>query len=273
MQGGTTGIRVELPLLPKSSVETNGESSWRIVDALVDNLPGMMAANNASNTRVRFQDDWGDEDKFTEPMKRYPAASLELLLNGLYPLNAEFELMPVEKKLVGRNRGRAGIDLYEMKGNRAKVTVDLPYFIEGESELSIEIRVAREEDEENKSELPAIAIDGDTTLNIKRISNLEIYEKESRQGIYICDQSFRRKLVVIQDFSSKSIANIWDGSVNPEVTLECWIKLRVTAKNKLKKKEVHMPWRGSRLWLENSPDTESTNKSWLTLVQKTILRS
>lgn len=77
--------------------------------------PSLSAADARSNTTVRFEDDWGDEEKFTEPMKRYPAASLELLLNGLYPLKAEFELMPVEKKLVGRNRGPGGLDLYEMK--------------------------------------------------------------------------------------------------------------------------------------------------------------
>ncbi|WP_250656131.1 hypothetical protein [Alkalimarinus coralli] len=272
MQGGTTGIRVELPLLPKSSVETNGESSWRIVDALVDNLPGMMAANNASNTRVRFQDDWGDEDKFTEPMKRYPAASLELLLNGLYPLNAEFELMPVEKKLVGRNRGRAGIDLYEMKGNRAKVTVDLPYFIEGESELIIELRI-RQDDKDGKEKYSSLKFGEKLFYTISHISKLKQYKSGSTKGEYINRYKGKDQLIVLHDFSKDSFSNPENLPLDEELLLECRIKLHVTPNTEEPKKGVQMPWRGDALWVKSVVSTIDKDMSWITLDSRTPLRS
>ncbi|WP_250656126.1 hypothetical protein [Alkalimarinus coralli] len=272
MQGGTTGIRVELPLLPKSSVETNGESSWRIVDALVDNLPGMMAANNASNTRVRFQDDWGDEDKFTEPMKRYPAASLELLLNGLYPLNAEFELMPVEKKLVGRNRGRAGIDLYEMKGNRAKVTVDLPYFIEGESVLDIQISIAQESDEVVKKGFPLLKFGNKKLLQIAKISSLPMFKEGAEEGVYKSHFEGRQALVVIRDFSKRSFSTLEGVDVDMKIDMECRVRLHVTSQDKPEKETIKMPWRGRSKWLDE-PEIGDQYKGWLLMEDATILRS
>ncbi|WP_250656123.1 toxin VasX [Alkalimarinus coralli] len=250
-----------------------GESSWRIVDALVDNLPSMMAANNASNTRVRFEDDWGDEDKFTEPMKRYPAASLELLLNGLYPLNAEFELMPVEKKLVGRNRGRAGIDLYEMKGNRAKVTVDLPYFIEGESVLTIEIRVARDSEEEDKNDLPAIVYNDEKTIRKTNIASLPPYIGDKSSGSFKLNAESGLQYIQIIDFDKFSFDNTKNIHIGKEIELECWVKLGVNKFNKNDtKSHVAMPWRGADVWLSKSPSILSVQKSWLTIRAADTLR-
>jgi len=249
MQGGTTGIRVELLLLRFSAVDV------------------------ASNTRVRFEDTWGDEDKFTEPMKRYPAASLELLLNGLYPLKANFELMPVEKKLVGRTVGRSGRNKYEMKGNRAKVTVDLPYFIEGESVLTIEIRVARESEDQDKNGLPAIVYNDEKTIRKTNIASLSQYKGGNSSGSFKLNGKSGLQYIQVIEFDKLSFDNTKKIHIGKEIELECWVKLGVNKFNKNDiKSHVAMPWKGADVWLSKSPSTLSAQKSWLTIRAADTLR-
>ena len=257
--------------------EQLGDTSWGIIDRLVDSFPSLISIREHSDTSVRFEDTWGDEDKFTEPMKRYPAASLELLLNGLYPLKANFELMPVEKKLVGRTVGRSGRNKYEMKGNRAKVTVDLPYFIEGESVLTIEIRVARESEEQDKDGLPVIMFGKGTDLKVPSLSALEVYESDEITGAFKSIDAGKQKLIIVSDFSMATFGSEEDVldsiQINNKIELECWIKLNVTQSQKVETKSVNMPWRGRDMWLEDTPSIQSVQKSWFTITASDTLRS
>ncbi|PCJ44987.1 MAG: hypothetical protein COA99_05955, partial [Moraxellaceae bacterium] len=255
--------------------DTLGSNSWNIIDNLVDTLPSFTQADQMSDTSVRF-DHTGDEDKFTEPMRLYPAASLELLLNGLYPLKATFELMPVDKTFVKRIPGRSGGSIYDKSGNRAKVVVDLPYFIEGKSTLEIEIRVARDSDKQDRTNLPVINFNEKDSMKISSLSDLPPYNGDNEAGNYINHTQSVQQLIIITNFSSSSFTG--DTSEpkvvqkNKTIDLECWVKLRVTSPDKTKNETVSMPWKGNKYWLNINPTTEFKQKAWLTMQAEDTLR-
>ncbi|UZW75095.1 hypothetical protein [Alkalimarinus sediminis] len=238
--------------------EQLGDTSWGIVDRLVDSFPSLISIREHSDTSVRFEDTWGDEDKFTEPMKRYPAASLELLLNGLYPLKANFELMPVEKKLVGRS----GRNKYELKGNRAKVTVDLPYFIEGESVLIVELKLSRSFFGQPKVGCPAIKYEGQETIEIKS-TKLPDYSYEAGTGVYRNNQNAQSQVILVVDFDNESFSSDYKLDIGKKIEVECWVKVLVSGDNEQHSKtSIFLPWRGRSLWEDNSSG-KSSEDGWL----------
>ena len=258
--------------------ETLGANSWGIIDTLIDSVPSLTQEDKNSDVSVRFEDVvFNDEDKFTEPMKLYPAASLELLLNGLYPLKASFELMPVEKKLIKILPGQMRKKIYEKSGNRAKITIDLPYFIEGESVLMVEIRVAREDEKQNNKELPSITFKGESRLKISQIDLLDLYENQKNEGYYKNIKEGKQQLVIIKDFTKSSFNGkmeiINQLHLGERIELECWVILAISHQEGNSKNTVQMPYKKAEFWLSPSPSVEAKQNAWLTVISQDTLRS
>ncbi|MFD2232167.1 hypothetical protein, partial [Alkalimarinus sediminis] len=168
--------------------------------------------------------------------------------------------------------GRSGRNNYELKGNRAKVTVDLPYFIEGESELIIELRI-KHDDQEGKEKYSTLKFGERLFYAISNISKLKQYKDENIKGEYINRYEGLEQLILIHDFSKDSFSNPENLTLNVPLLVECRIKLHVTPNTEEPKKGVQMPWRGEVLWIKNAASTIDKDMSWLNLNSRTRLRS
>jgi len=260
--------------------QSMGATSWEACDKIRDKLEQLTPGLALSDISVRTDDGAGDEDKFIEPMRNDPtagAASLELLLNGLYPLQAEFKLEPVSKTQTGYTNGRIPMPTYDYSGNRAVITVDLPYFIEGLSEVLVELRVDREGKDSRKN-MPIIQIGNSATFKLTNLSELPIHEDSKGSGIYKCSKKTTPQIKIVVDFDHSSFEDDkhkarYAQQYNNRLDFECWIKINTNGKEK-NEETIFMPWRGSDIWQQ--PESLQSNKakdnSWLILSDSITLR-
>ncbi|OUS27084.1 hypothetical protein A9Q99_17960 [Gammaproteobacteria bacterium 45_16_T64] len=88
-----------------------------------------------------------DEEKFILAWKDYPQSNHEAILNGMFPLKADLELTyrKTETEFLPSYGMAMPAAITTRWGNQAKITLDVPYFIEGKSKLWIELRLKRNE--------------------------------------------------------------------------------------------------------------------------------
>ena len=144
----TVYIKNENTLHPFAKIdETLGNNSAEILKKTDDVFKLFAPQSMPVDASPRF-DGVGDEDKFTEAMKDKTfggAASLEILLNALFPIKAKLSLIPLDdqgnqlKKEISTREGVAYDDLSKAEGVRVIIEVDVPYFIEGQSALQVRL--------------------------------------------------------------------------------------------------------------------------------------
>jgi len=143
--------------------------------------------------------------------------------------------------------------------------------------LTIEIRVARDKDEQNKDTLPAITFNNKPFLEITSINKLMPYEESDNEGSYLNTKQAEQQLIMITDFTIASFSGTKEEMANLEIgkniELECWIKLQVNSKTEDEKALIHIPWKGSNVWLDMNPSIEDIQGTWIILSDDDSLRS
>ncbi|NTS78588.1 hypothetical protein HR060_17225 [Catenovulum sp. SM1970] len=132
-------------------------------------------------TKTRFFP-WGfgnDEiEKYIEPFKNYPEANVEALLNATYPLKISSKMYaPVGKKPV--RAGRAD----NRQGNNIAITLEVPYFIENQSRLIVELRHDGSGKHRYDNQVVPIDEQGNYRLEIAAIYDLPEFEPDKHSKI------------------------------------------------------------------------------------------
>lgn len=203
-----------------------------------------------------------DDEKFVQPFKKFPEANVEALLNSVYPLKIALQLYPAEG-FVHPRRGDHG------KGNNVAITIDVPYFVEGQSKLIVELRVARGIGE-SRYEQRVVPFTKDRGYRIEIQSVLEhpvysvtqhkrivgsecehrIYRSKNKDGI-------AQLMIVANIFPKRDIYKYGGGMFDQSIGLEAWARLSVNGAKETdieveveggKLKPVWMPYRSAQGW-------------------------
>ncbi|MEJ2743738.1 MAG: hypothetical protein P8176_15005, partial [Gammaproteobacteria bacterium] len=231
----TVYIKNENTLHPFAKIdELLGSSSAEILQKTDDVFKLFAPQSMPVDTSPRFNG-IGDEDKFTEAMKDETfggAASLEILLNALFPIKAKLSLIPLDdqgnqlKKEISMRESMAYYDLSKAEGVRVIIEVDVPYFIEGQSALQVRLAeplgvFSNIFGSENKEIILSESKENDPSIYVKLFTNLQVSQQQAKPGNYFLFQ--QKKAVIIRDVTKSDINknkfNMHD------LTLFAWVRL------------------------------------------------
>jgi len=182
--------------------------------------------------------EWSEED-FILPMRdeKYGGyGSLELLLNGLFPVTAKMSLHPLDqdgKRLIKRSGLQAWDGIYDWDSARelqARIEIDAPYFVPNKSSLSLKITSYDWwKTNETLSMLNEIPIEefpsGIERENIvvKKFGQITASQKDVEAGDYFL--SSQNKIIIIRNISLKKLVDV--NTNLRQANLLVWIRLSV----------------------------------------------
>ncbi|AUM13432.1 toxin VasX [Ketobacter alkanivorans] len=275
----TIYIKQQSKLIPCAEIGNPIAANKAAVSQHLDNLINKVLGNSiASDTSDRFSDRWWefDDEEFTKPMTREGhegTASLELLLNGLFPVKTKLSMQALDAngqvmhKRFGRAAIAAGYTPFkgEIDSIRFIVEIDAPYFVEGQSSLHVQItespsvfskeisvdsfRLQLQDTSTKKSR---------TTLTISHFSISATSEPES-DGDYLLPKS--NKLCIIRTLKYQHVSDLTDDLKSMEFV--CWTRITSSANNDLfSKSDVFFPYRKNEVF-ENELSDKHTD-TWAT---------
>jgi len=218
--------------------------------------------------------EWSEED-FILPMRdeKYGGyGSLELLLNGLFPVTAKMSLHPLDKdgkRLKKRSGSRARHGLYNWDAAdklQAWIEINARYFISGKSSLILKITnyewwLTNKALSSEQSLMITDFSDGskESIVTIKDLISLSSADSHLDEGDYF--QSSTQKILVIRDVSREEIKKI-ESNIR-DVSLMLWIRLSVNgAANAYRDRDdLWFPFRGQEVYKKPDSDPPYT---WIT---------
>lgn len=208
--------------------------------------------------------DWlGDDDKkFAKPFAKFPEANVEALLNASYPFNIKCHMYPAKGSVNRRSRED------NASGNNIAVVIDIPYFVEGQSKLFIELRETRGfRNERKEMQVIPFTENGEYKIEVDTILQLENYDiKKHRRlsgpsrgyQLYKSEKNGIPQLVLIANiFPKRDIHKFKDRWNNYSVYAEAWARLSINGTDEDEKvkdidgeklKSVWMPYRSPQGW-------------------------
>jgi len=180
--------------------------------------------------------EWSEED-FILPMRdeKYGGyGSLELLLNGLFPVTAKMSLHPLDqdgKRLKKRSGLQAWDGLYDWdaaESVRMMVSVDVPYFVPNRSKITFRVTkyngwFANSTLQQAKP-ISFIDVDGKKSVTISEISEFQassVIDKELQPGNYTAKEPGR--VTIIRDINKSSLGSADLNVVDLDICV--WLRL------------------------------------------------
>lgn len=205
-----------------------------------------------------------DDEKFVKPFKKFPEANVEALLNAVYPLKIAVQLYPAEG-FVHPRRGDYG------KGNNVAITIDVPYFVEGQSKLIVELRVARGVGESRyEQHVVPFTADGGFRIEVQNFLEHPEYDAMQHKRIVGLDRGHRiyraknkhgiAQLVIVANiFPKRDVYGFGEGIFDHAIWMEAWARLSVNGAEEtslgveidgINMKPVWMPFRSAQGWVD-----------------------
>ncbi|MCP5017239.1 MAG: hypothetical protein GY938_18515 [Ketobacter sp.] len=275
----TIYIKQQSKLIPCAEIGNPIAANKAAVSQHLDNLINKVLGNSiASDTSDRFSDRWWefDDEEFTKPMTREGhegTASLELLLNGLFPVKTKLSMQALDAngqvmhKRFGRAAIAAGYTPFkgEIDSIRFIVEVDAPYFVEGQSVVSLRITeslgwLGKELSNTQLSvQLKDFGIDEFTkNLNISIFTHLDSQNHAQPDGDYF--SLGRKKILVIRTVPVKPL------NISPSDLISkdfiCWSRVSINGGFALlDQSEVFFPFRKNSVLDKSQRDEHVTTWS------------
>ena len=275
----TIYIKQQSKLTPCAEIGKPIAANKAAVSLHMDNLIDKVLGNSiAPDTSDRFSDRWWefDDEEFTKPMTREGhegTASLELLLNGLFPVKTKLSMQALDAngkvmhKQFGRAATAAGYTPFkgEIDSIRFIVEIDAPYFVEGQSAISLRITESlgwfgKELSNKHLSiPLKDYGIDEFTkNPNISTFTHLKNQNPSQPDGDYFLTSE--HKILVIRTAPAKPL-NISTSELISKDFI-CWSRISTSGIfDLLNRKEVFFPFRKNSVLDKSQRDEHTTTWS------------
>ncbi len=245
-------------------------------DMIDEKINRVVTEKVSSDKSVRFSDRWWDfdDEEYTLPMKTYPVASLELLLNGLFPIKTDLKLIPLDSSgnpLKKKQVGRSNVKRYigdEIATVRAIIEVEAPYFIEGQSALQVRITEPKSWFNwvNDISGLKLLTLRNNNasghTLILQNPTPMKLIDANLCPGFYLSEE--KKTYAAVFDITPSDIESAEMTSIDSmRLELQAWARVSLYGIDDRKsEKTIWFPWRTEQAL--QGEETEADGNTWST---------
>ena len=286
----TIYIKHQSKLTPCAEIGKPIAANRAAVSQHLDNIINSVLGNSIDSDKSdRFSDRWWEpgDDEFTKPMTlegREGTASLELLLNGLFPVKTKLSMQALDasgnvmQKRFGRAAVAAGYTPFkgDIESVRFIVEIDAPYFIEGQSivELRITESLGMFGRELGNTDFVASLTTPKSNarlqrLDIKQLKQVSKFDKDTRDGEYLSTP--QSKIRIIRTLKASEL--IHEDKLITKNDFIAWTRIRLNTKGaELTNKEgLFFPYRKSSVYNLDTKDNNIT--TWIVSEANSVTNS